>query len=65
MPEVLCWALTMSRSSQRRGLRGGSGEGRSNTFWHGLQVEWDFSALAKDRKKLTSGIQPADQLTPR
>jgi plasmid maintenance system antidote protein VapI len=47
----------------RRGLHGRGGAGRSNTFWHGLQVECDFRAIAKDRKKLTSGIQPADQIS--
>jgi hypothetical protein len=52
------------RSSQRRGLRGGSGEGGSDIFWHGLQVQCDVRALAKDHKELTSGIQPADQPTP-
>ena len=45
-----------------RSLRFGAFFGQSDTFWHGLQVECDFRALAKDRKKLTSGIQPADQL---
>ena len=44
-------------------LRFGAFFGQTDTFWHGLQVECDFRALAKDRKKLTSGIKPADQLT--
>jgi hypothetical protein len=44
-------------------LRFGAFFGPSDIFWHGLQVECDFRVLAKDRKKLTSGIQPADQLT--
>lgn len=45
-------------------LRFGAFFGQSDTFWHGLQVECDFRALAKDREKLTSGIKPANQLTP-
>ena len=36
--------------------------GQSETFWHGLQVECDFRALAKERKKLTSGVKPAQEL---
>ena len=44
-------------------LRFGAFFGQSDTFWHGLQVECDFRALAKDRKKLTSGIKPAGELT--
>ncbi len=30
-------------------------------FWHGLQVECDFRALSKQRKQLTSKIQPASE----
>ncbi|MBK1827756.1 HigA family addiction module antidote protein [Haloferula rosea] len=44
-------------------LRFGAFFGQTDTFWHGLQVECDFRALAKDRKKLTSGIQPAEKLS--
>ena len=33
--------------------------GQSEEFWHGIQVECDFRALAGDKKKLTSRIQPA------
>ena len=33
--------------------------GQSDNFWHGLQVECDFRALAGQRRKLVSGIQPA------
>jgi addiction module HigA family antidote len=33
--------------------------GQSEDFWHGIQVECDFRALAKDKKKLTAHIQPA------
>ncbi len=44
-------------------LRFGAFFGQSDAFWHGLQVECDFRALAKDRKKLTSGIKPAEELS--
>jgi len=36
--------------------------GQSETFWYGLQMECDFRALAKDRKRLTSAIRPAKEL---
>jgi addiction module HigA family antidote len=36
--------------------------GQSETFWYGLQMECDFRALAKDRKRLTSVIRPAKEL---
>jgi len=39
-------------------IRFGAFFGQSDTFWHGIQVECDFRALAKDRKKLTAGIKP-------
>lgn len=29
---------------------------QSESFWHGIQVECDFRALAMDKKKLTKGI---------
>jgi hypothetical protein len=35
---------------------------KNQTFWHGIQVECDFRALAKDRKTLTKGIRPAKKL---
>ncbi len=44
-------------------LRFGAFFGQSDTFWHGLQVECDFRALAKDRKKLTAGIKPAEEMS--
>lgn len=44
-------------------LRFGAFFGQSDTFWHGLQVECDFRALAKDRVKLTSGIKPAMEVS--
>ncbi|MGB6223531.1 HigA family addiction module antitoxin [Haloferula sp.] len=37
---------------------------QSDDFWHGLQVKCDFRALAKDRKKLTSSVKPAKELSP-
>lgn len=36
--------------------------GQSDDFWHGIQVDCDFRALARQRKKLVSGIQSADTL---
>ena len=45
-------------------IRFGAFFGQSDDFWHGLQVECDFRALAKDRKKLTSSVKPAKQLNP-
>ena len=44
-------------------LRFGAFFGQSDTFWHGLQVECDFRALAKDRRKLTSAVKPAATLS--
>ena len=32
--------------------------GQSDEFWHGLQVECDFRALASKRKTLVAAIQP-------
>jgi len=40
-------------------VRFGAFFGHSEDFWHGFQVECDFRALAKDKKKLTAHIQPA------
>ena len=40
-------------------IRFGAFFGQSDEFWHGLQVEWDFRALAKKRKNLIARIQPA------
>jgi addiction module HigA family antidote len=40
-------------------VRFGAFFGQSPEFWHGIQVECDFRALAKDQKKLTAHIQPA------
>lgn len=43
-------------------IRFGAFFGQSEDFWHGLQVECDFRALAKQRRKLTAGIKPAREL---
>jgi len=32
--------------------------GQSDAFWHGLQVESDFRALARKRKSLIAHIKP-------
>lgn len=36
--------------------------GQSDEFWHGLQVECDFRALARDRAKLVRNIHQAATL---
>lgn len=36
---------------------------QSPEFWHGLQVECDFRALARKHKQLTAKIRPASELT--
>ena len=43
-------------------IRFGAFFGQSDAFWHGIQVDCDFRALARQRKKLVSGIQPAAKL---
>jgi antitoxin HigA-1 len=43
-------------------IRFGAFFGQSESFWHGLQVECDFRALAKKRRQLISGIIPAQEL---
>jgi addiction module HigA family antidote len=43
-------------------IRFGAFFGQSDDFWHGIQVECDFRALARQRKTLVSGIQPASAL---
>lgn len=43
-------------------IRFGAFFGQSPEFWHGLQVECDFRALAKQRKRLTAKIRPASEL---
>lgn len=44
-------------------IRFGAFFGQTETFWHGLQVECDFRALVREKKKLTKGIKPASELT--
>ena len=43
-------------------IRFGAFFGQSEGFWHGLQVECDFRALAKKRRQLVAGITPAQVL---
>jgi antitoxin HigA-1 len=38
--------------------------GQSDTFWHGIQVECDFRALARKRRDLVAGIRPAAAIAP-
>jgi addiction module HigA family antidote len=43
-------------------IRFGEFFGQSEGFWHGLQVECDFRALARKRRHLVAGITPAREL---
>ena len=43
-------------------IRFGAFFGQSDEFWHGIQVECDFRRLARDKQRLTAGIQPASAL---
>lgn len=43
-------------------IRFGAFFGQSDDFWHGLQVDCDFRALAGQRSKLTKHIRPAHSL---
>ncbi len=43
-------------------IRFGAFFGQSEGFWHGLQVECDFRALAEKRQQLVARIQPASEL---
>jgi antitoxin HigA-1 len=43
-------------------IRFGAFFAQSEGFWHGLQVECDFRALAGKRDELISGIRPAAEL---
>ncbi|HEX9781551.1 MAG TPA: HigA family addiction module antitoxin [Opitutaceae bacterium] len=43
-------------------IRFGAFFGQSDGFWHGLQSECDFRALARQRKRLTARIRPAREL---
>jgi addiction module HigA family antidote len=40
-------------------IRFGAFFGQSDDFWHGIQVECDFRALAKEKKKLVAKVRPA------
>lgn len=44
-------------------IRFGEFFGQSDDFWHGIQVDCDFRALARQRKKLVTGIQRAATLS--
>jgi addiction module HigA family antidote len=44
-------------------IRFGAFFGQSLEFWHGIQVERDFRALAKKQKQLTAKIRPATELS--
>ena len=43
-------------------IRFGAFFGQSEGFWHGLQVECDFRALAKQRTQLVARVKPAESL---
>ena len=43
-------------------IRFGTFFGQSDDFWHGIQIECDFRALASEKKKLTARITPAAKL---
>jgi addiction module HigA family antidote len=43
-------------------VRFGAFFGQSEEFWHGIQVECDFRALASEKKKLISRIHTAAQI---
>jgi addiction module HigA family antidote len=43
-------------------IRFGAFFGQSDDFWHGIQVECDFRALARQRKKLTAGVKSAKSI---
>ena len=45
-------------------IRFGAFFDQSPQFWHNLQVECDFRALAKQSRKLTAKITPARELSP-
>jgi plasmid maintenance system antidote protein VapI len=49
--------ITPAMSNRFRGFFG-----QSEDFWHGPQIECDFRALAKERKRLTAKVRPASEL---
>lgn len=44
-------------------IRFGAFFGQSDEFWHGIQIECDFRALAHERKRLIARVQPASALS--
>lgn len=44
-------------------IRFGAFFGQSDEFWHGVQVECDFRALANERKQLVARVQRASTLS--
>jgi len=43
-------------------IRFGAFFSQSDDFWHGIQVDCDFRALACQRKKLVTGVRRAETL---
>ena len=43
-------------------IRFGTFFGQSEGFWHGLQVECDFRALSRERRRLIAKVTPAKEL---
>ena len=46
----------------RMSIRFGAFFGQTENFWYGLQMECDFRALARERKKLIQSVRPAKEL---
>ena len=43
-------------------IRFGAFFGQSDKFWHGIQIECDFRALASERESLVSKVTPAEAI---
>jgi addiction module HigA family antidote len=43
-------------------IRFGAFFGQSENFWHGIQIDCDFRALAQKRKELVKNVIPARKL---
>ncbi len=43
-------------------IRFGAFFGQSDQFWHGIKVECDVRKLAREKHRLTVGVQPATAL---
>jgi antitoxin HigA-1 len=56
------WQLGKRAITPAMSIRFGAFFGQSDGFWHGLQVECDFRALARQRNRLIARIRPAQQL---